>query len=236
MWWGLDAATWTALAAWATVIVYIGLFFYARRQVGEARRLREEQARPFVVVDFELGFLVFLTVENLGRTMARNVTIRLDKPLDSTLPEPHDFDESPIFRGEPIPALPPGKQVRVLFDQAAARLASDLPRSYEVEVRYRGPFGQKYEPDTYRLDLGVYSGSQLPRKGLPELVDEVKTIREELAKWRPGTSGLLVHTVDKRRQDRRQLRRYNVRTLRTQGPKAFARQLWQRALWRLGIR
>jgi hypothetical protein len=124
----------------------------------------------------------------------------------------------------------------VLFDQAAARLESDLPRSYEVEVRYRGPFGQKYEPDTYRLDLGVYSGSQLPRKGLPELVNEVENMRQELAKWREGMRGLLVHTVDNRRQNRREFRRLHVRTLRTQGPKAAARQVWQRALWRLGVR
>jgi hypothetical protein len=82
----------------------------------------------------------------------------------------------------------------------------------------------------------VYSGSQLPRKGLPELVDEAKKIREELGKWRPGTSDLLVHIVDKRRLDRRELRRLHVRTLRTRGPKAFARQVWQRALWRLGLR
>lgn len=236
MWWGLDNATWTAIAAWVTVGIYFLLGGFAFVQVLQARKLREEQARPFVVVDFELGFLVFLTVENLGRTLARDVTIRFNRPLDSTLPGPHDFDESPIFRGEPIPVLPPGKQVRVLFDQAAARLESDLPRSYEVQVRYRGPFGQKYPPDTYRLDLGVYSGSQLPRKGLPELVDEAKKIREELGKWRPGTSGLLVHTVDKRRLDRRELRRLHVRTLRTRGPRAFARQVWQRALWRLGLR
>ena len=105
-----------ALAAWATVLIYIVIGLFAWRQVREARKLREEQARPFVIVDFEPGFLVYLTVENLGRTLARDVTIRFNKPLDSTLPEPHDFDESPIFRGEPIPVLPPGKQVRVLFD------------------------------------------------------------------------------------------------------------------------
>jgi hypothetical protein len=81
----------------------------------------------------------------------------------------------------------------------------------------------------------VYLGSQLPRKGLQELVGEVENIRE-LAKWRQGTSGLLVRTVDKRRQDRREWRRFHMRTLRMQGPKAFARQVWQRTLWRLGVR
>jgi hypothetical protein len=64
-----DWAAVTAWAAWATVAVYIGLGIFAWIQVLQARRLREEQARPFVIVDFEPGFLVYLTVANLGRTM-----------------------------------------------------------------------------------------------------------------------------------------------------------------------
>jgi hypothetical protein len=76
-------------------------------QVLQARRLREEQARLFVIVDFEAGFLVYLTVENIGRTMARDVTIRFDKPLESTLSGPREIDESPLLR-KPIPTLPPG--------------------------------------------------------------------------------------------------------------------------------
>jgi hypothetical protein len=56
-----------AWAAWATVLIYIVIGLFAWRQVHEARKLREEQARPFVIVDFEPGWLVYLTVENLGR-------------------------------------------------------------------------------------------------------------------------------------------------------------------------
>jgi hypothetical protein len=39
---------------------------------------------------------------------------------------------------QPIPALPPGKKIRVLFDSVPARLNSDLPRAYDVTVRYEG--------------------------------------------------------------------------------------------------
>jgi hypothetical protein len=120
--WGVDDETWigvTALAAWATVIVYIGLFFYAWRQVAEARKLREEQARPFVVVDFEVGPSIILTVENLGRTLAREVTIRFDKRVEATelfkAAAPYDINEVRLFR-EPLPVLPPGKKIRVVFD------------------------------------------------------------------------------------------------------------------------
>src|SRR6266496_1022633 len=131
-----------AWAAWATVGIYVVLGLFAWRQVHEARKLREEQARPFVIVDFEPGFLVYLTVENLGRTMARDVSIHFDKPLQSSLPDRRELDESPLFR-EPILALPPGKKIRVLFDQFDGRTEAKLPFTYDVEVRYRGPTGNK---------------------------------------------------------------------------------------------
>ena len=98
-----------AWAAWATVAIYIVIGLFAWRQVREARTLREEQARPFVIVDFEPGFLVYLTVENLGRTMARDVSIHFDKPLTSSHQGRRELDESPLFR-EPIPALPQARR------------------------------------------------------------------------------------------------------------------------------
>ena len=54
---GSDWPALAALAAWATVGIYIVIGLFAWRQVREARKLREEQARPLVIVDFEPGFL-----------------------------------------------------------------------------------------------------------------------------------------------------------------------------------
>jgi hypothetical protein len=229
-----DWAALTAWAAWATVAVYVVLGIFAWIQVLQARRLREEQARPFVIVDFEPGFLVSLTVENVGRTMARDVTIRFDKPLESTLSGPREVDESPLFR-EPIPTLPPGKKIRLLFDQYGARIDAKLPLTYDVTLRYKGPTGKKEREHPYRLDLGMYLGSALPPKGLPELVTEVEKIRKELEKWKEGGRGLRVVTVDRRRQQPREWRHHHVRILRRQGPRALARSLWDRALWRVGF-
>src|SRR6266511_1461806 len=198
MWLGRDAAVWTALAAWATVIVYIGLFFYARRQVGEARRLREEQARPFVVADFEVGPSIVLTVENLGRTLARDVTIRFDDRIETTglleASRPYDVNEVRLLR-EPLPVLPPGKKIRVLFD-SQRRFETDLPLAFGVTVSYRGPLGQKYPPDRYTLDLGMYAQILLPAKGVPELVAEVTKLRTELKQWRGTGRGPVVRTLD----------------------------------------
>jgi hypothetical protein len=124
----------------------------------------------------------------------------------------------------------------VLFDQYAARLEAKLPLTYDVTLHYKGPLGKKAWEHPYRLDLGIYLGSQEPPKGLPELVTEVENIRKELQKWRGGTRGLLVQAIDRRRQQRREWRHRHVRILRRQGPRALARSLWDRALWRLGFR
>lgn len=99
---GTDWPAVAAVAAWATVGIYVVIGLFAWRQVHEARKLREEQPRPFVIVDFEPGFLVYLTAENLGRTMARDVTIHFDKQLQTTLAGSSELDESPLFR-QPIP-------------------------------------------------------------------------------------------------------------------------------------
>jgi hypothetical protein len=234
-----NGTDWTAVAAWAawaTAGIYIALGLFAWRQVREARKLREEQARPFVVVDFEPGFLVYLTVENLGRTMARDVRISFDKQLETSLQGRPEIDESPLFR-EPIPALPPGKKIRVLFDQFNDRLNAKLPLAYEVTLRYRGPAGKKPLEDTYRLDLGMYLGSQLPPKGLAELVTEAENIRKEIGKWKGDSDrGLLVNMVDKRRQDRMAMRRTNMLILRRRGRKALAEHIWDRILMRFGLR
>ena len=77
----MNAAAWSALGTWVTVVIYGALLIYAIRQVGEATRLRRAQTRPFVVVDLEPGWLIFLTVENIGSTVARNVTFNFEPAL-----------------------------------------------------------------------------------------------------------------------------------------------------------
>jgi hypothetical protein len=124
----------------------------------------------------------------------------------------------------------------VLFDQFPARLEAGLPLTYDVDVRYKGPTGKKPLKDTYRLDLGMYVGSALPPKGIPELATEVENIRKEIEKWKGSNlRGLLVHTLDQRQLDKLHRRRMHVRVLRQQGPKVLAQRLMAQALRRFGL-
>src|SRR4051812_12605673 len=72
--------TWTAIAAWATAGVAGAAGFLALRQLAEARRLRLEQAQPYVAVYMDERREVDerfhdLVIANFGKTAAFNVEV-----------------------------------------------------------------------------------------------------------------------------------------------------------------
>ena len=85
-----DVGTFVVLAAQLLVLVVAAVF--AGCQVWEARRLREAQIRPFVVIDFEVwrGFIE-LKIKNFGSTLARNIKFTFDPPVQTT------FDADPNY-------------------------------------------------------------------------------------------------------------------------------------------
>jgi hypothetical protein len=191
-----------------------------------------------VVVDFTPALLSHVVVENIGKTMARDVTIRFDPPLESTLRKPWAWEESSLFI-EGLPMLPPDKRLRATFDQLPARFDSDLPLKYEVELRYRGPSKAKVEfVDRYTLDLRTYYGLTRPPKDMPDLVQTLDSVRDEIKKWTDGTRGLLVSAQNRDRHARYDNRRYWIRqatAVREQhGWLAWTRYLVERALQRRG--
>jgi hypothetical protein len=204
-------------AAWTTVAVYFVLGVLAvvsvlqakklrEGQARQARELREAEARPYVVVDFEPDRTPFvnLVIANLGRTMARNVRIDVDPPLDSSV-----YRESPVplagFKlfAEGIPALAPGKRIVLLFDQMADRQKLNLPLTYHVRVTYEWDGGGPLSEEL-RLDLDLY----LPlRRIQPHTIHDVsKTldkIHRQFEKWTAGLDGglLVLSPEDQQRRN-----------------------------------
>ena len=204
-WWTAERVI--ALAAVGQLVVLVAAALFARAQVREARELRAEQARPFVVVDFELDRrpLINLVVANLGKTMARNVRITVDPPLRSTV---YDSFGSPIGKlklfTEVVPSLAPGKRIVLLFDSVPQRTEAGLPDSYQVRLSYEWDGGRPIV-DTQRLDLDLYRHQRLVWQPYPCVgfagLDEMTASRaagEEgespprhapLDDWRSGRSG-----------------------------------------------
>jgi hypothetical protein len=190
--WDYSSSDWAGL----TFGVLVTTAFLALRQVTEARRLREDQARPFVIIDFHpWETIIDMTIKNIGATMATGVTFEFDPPLSSTLDERPGrgwLTELNLFK-HGIPSLPPGKEVTLLFDQFPSRLERKLPLTYSVDVRYSDSKGKPYR-DTITLDLAMYVDTgTVTRHGLHEVHKELKVIADTLKRW-GDSDGLKVLT------------------------------------------
>jgi hypothetical protein len=197
----------SAIALIAQLVVLVAAAAFAWRQVGEARRLREAQTRPFVVIDFEVeNFLAFLTVSNIGTTLARDVRFEIDPPLQTVIENP--LAEMKMLH-DGIPTLAPRKTIRTLFDSLVKREPGQLPDAYSVIVRYSDETGRRFE-EKLELDLAVYWNlTTVERRDVHDIHQRLKEMLAEMKKWRSGTGrGLLRLSPDEVRAENERTRRY----------------------------
>jgi hypothetical protein len=186
---GLGTAGWTAILTFVTSCAVIAAGFATRAAFGQIRAAesaRIAQMRPYVVVDLEPAVhtraIVELVIRNAGRTAARGVEL-------SFTPEPQRAQEVAAFPlremrllKQPTPVMPPGREIRVLFDvvQEYASKRGTLPATYTVTVKYTDDDAQQWV-DTYVLDLDVHVGAlYVEPKGLHQLVVELEKVRKAL--------------------------------------------------------
>lgn len=199
-----DAAAWAAAGTWATFAVYVVIGVLILWQVKEARRLREAELRPFVVVDFDSTpgqSGIMLTISNFGRTLARQVRFRFEPALSSSIEKEHSERVSKArLLTEGIPTLAPGKSIAILFDFLTDR--GDRPDVYQAYVSYEGERGRPYN-ETILLDLGIYRGFlEINRHDIHDVHGRLKEIRDILKRWSAGGEGLLVFSPEEARQRR----------------------------------
>src|SRR5207302_1267571 len=124
-----DAWTaWATIGIWVTAAIYLGVLVYAKRAVREARQLRQQQLRPFVVPEFLPDFLITFRVKNYGQTMARNVRFRWDPFPQSTFNDDPVWDgpENSVLFSTGIPCMSPGQELTTLFDHFPNRVGARL--------------------------------------------------------------------------------------------------------------
>ena len=234
------AATWiAALAAVGTLVVVTVSALYAKGQLGEARRLRLAQTRPFVVVsvDVEQRSMFMLTVENVGPVPARNVRVSFDQMPYSSIT---NFGEVRMLK-EPIPTMPPGHKYSAHWELAFKvfddKKPYDHPLAYTAEVTYEDLEGYDFGPEEYILDLRIFEGQAASPKGLPELVKVVEDLRDEHKKW--TTRGMFVRAVDEVTRERRNHRPIVIaKALRAKdndGWRGFVRYLMEHFQRRYGL-
>ncbi len=192
-----------ALSGAVSAVIITIAALVAAFQLGEARRLRSAQVRPFVVIEFrpEPSSVIFLRISNLGSTMARDVRFEIDPPLVTTRGEDWNVMKLQIFKSG-IDSLAPGRVIETFFDSFIGR--SESNDRHKVTVRYNGEGGRKYR-ETLDLDLGVFRDTKnLITHGLDDIYKEVKNIATSLDDFKASGGGLLVlspQDLAKRRED-----------------------------------
>jgi hypothetical protein len=205
---GWGATDWIAVATCAQVGVLGAAALYARGAVNEARRLRSSQTRPYVVVYADTNkaarFLIDLVVENIGQTPARDISIRFDPKLESSMERQPGEDRVNdwVALSEGIPYLAPGQRMTHLLDSSISRYAegSTLPRQYRVTVTYSEvgprPAGQPHSEE-YVIDLGVWYGSHYTEEyGIHAVGQALIEIGKTVSRWTENIDGLRVYNVD----------------------------------------
>lgn len=197
--WAESAQVWIFTAQLVVLIVAACFAYY---QVREARRLREQQIRPFVVIDFEVepNLIIYLEVTNLGNALARDVRIQIDPPLKSAV----DFDAAGLkMLNEGITTLAPGKVYRTFFDQGNKRVETDLPMNYVATLTYTDQDRKRPFEERLNLDLEQYEAIRfIKKKTLGDLTEQVEAVAKLLAKWNSNIGcGLIAMTPDQARQE-----------------------------------
>lgn len=165
---------WAAMAAWITAGIAVGAFIYAKRQVSEARRSREQQARHFretldhdaeqaqrtrdemaqpnVVMYAEPNEddwqQLEVVIKNFGGTPAYDVVPIIEPPLQSL---PNLISDGEIYE-IPIPTsisvLAPGQEWRTFWDSAVERRQKEREIKNEIIANWPGgpPTGTDFDP------------------------------------------------------------------------------------------
>jgi hypothetical protein len=178
-----SSADWSAASGLGTLVIAGVATLIGWRQLRQARALREEEAAPFVVVDVvpsgASSIILDLVIENVGKTVARDVRITFEPPIRSAtdMAGYELYEWSPLREG--IKTLVPGRRLTAMFDHAPDRHASDLPRRYEVVVDCFDSRGRAQPRMAYTLDLEpLYGALRVEEKGLHHLVKEVEKLRK----------------------------------------------------------
>lgn len=200
-------ADWSAAAAWVTVLIALVAAFLAFRQVGEARRLREAQAQPYVVAYMEPSAvqpqIINFVVKNFGSTVARNVRLvtspSLQRSVGGAVEDVELFAE--------LPTLVPGQSWQTMWDFGPERAQSDLPKRHEVSVDANDYRGRPLRKETFILDWAPYERRQwVTEHGVHDAAKALREIDRKIGRWQDSARGGLAVFVrdgdDKDRQER----------------------------------
>lgn len=144
---------------------------------------RNLEFAPYVVVFFDAQTdspIFDLVIKNTGKTIAHHVKVVFEPPLQTSLKN-YDLEKLALIH-QPIPAIPPGFELRTSIDRLETRLESDkLPKLYKVTVTFTGGLNNVVRKLEYILDLEVFHGIlETHKSSLTDLTHAVEDISDHL--------------------------------------------------------
>jgi hypothetical protein len=147
---------WSATAAWVAILVGVIAATLALLQLRDARRIRREQAAPYVIVQFEGSEadpgLIDFVVRNIGTTPAFDVQLSVSPEMVRA----EEIGGYPFMMSKPLRAgirmLAPQQEIRMYFDSVRARNGKNLDSEWTVTVSSRDSRGRRQPDGIFALD------------------------------------------------------------------------------------
>jgi hypothetical protein len=134
------------LSSLATFVVAAGILYQGR----EARRARDDQDRPQIIVDADCTgrFTTNIVVRNIGHGTAKNITFEFSAPLEST--SGYDITELPYFRNG-INFMAPQTDLPAVWDSYQNVVQNlrekGLTEGIAITSKYEDRQGERYETE-----------------------------------------------------------------------------------------
>jgi hypothetical protein len=127
------------------------------KSVLEMREHRDAEIAPYVVASLDeqrpINGILSLVIKNTGKTVAKNVKLIFDPPLQTRYPDLLDW----VLPSEGIPSIPPGYEIRTTLDNFVAYKKTG-PMKFTVTVTYFGGINNNVREDSYHIDLMLFRG------------------------------------------------------------------------------
>lgn len=127
------------------------------KSVLEMREQRDTEIAPYVIAYLDgqgpINAMLYLVIKNTGKTVAKNVKVIFDPPLQTIFP---DFLIK-VLPPNGIPSIPPGYEIKTTLESFATYKKTG-PMAFDVTVIYSGGISDKLREDNYHLDLEIFRG------------------------------------------------------------------------------
>ena len=152
----------------------------SEKMIDEMKDARDQESAPYVVPYININkHMILFGIKNIGKSVAKNIKIKVEPDLKSSIFGDKIRDLSLIKNG--LSSLPPGHELGTMLDVSHIYLnREDFPMSYSVKVSYEGGLHKEARDYEQVLDLSAYKDI-IPDNEM-NLDDVVKRL-EDLSKY-----------------------------------------------------